>query len=318
MQVRAALVLAFVVAAAAPARADDEPWAVGVTAEQKATAKRLLDDGNARFLERDYAGALDKYREALRAWDHPAIRFNIVRCLIQLDRAVDASDNLALALKYGASPLAPTVYEEALAYQKLLAGQIGELDVACTQPGVAVTLNGQALLRCPGREHRRVAPGRQQIVATGDGLMTQTIYVDMFGGKRAEADVTLLPLAKAATVIHRWATWKPWVVFGGGLGLVAIGGVFRLQATSDMNAYDREVARDCGVTGCTPAQLDTKLRSRAELDNAIAIGAIAVGGVAAIAGGVALYVNRGQTVYDVGVVPRGGGALVTLSFQIGR
>jgi hypothetical protein len=319
MQMKAAILV--LVMAAAPVRADDEPWAVGVTAEQKATAKTRLDDGNARFLAQDYAGALERYRDALRAWDHPAIRFNIVRCLIRLDRPVEASDELALALKYGAAPLAQTVYDEALSYQKLLANQIGELDVHCTQPGVAVTLDGQPLLRCPGDAHRRVSPNRHQIVGSAAGMLTQTMDVDVFGGKHADATVTLVPLAKASKEVHRWPIWKPWIVFGSGLALAAVGGVFRLQATSEMSAYDRQVARDCAVVGCTPSQLDTKLRSRAQLDNAIAISAMATGAAAALTGGVLLYMNRGEIVYAdarVTLAPRADGAVVTLSFEIGR
>ncbi|HEY0252144.1 MAG TPA: hypothetical protein VGC41_11495 [Kofleriaceae bacterium] len=81
----------------------DDPWAVGVTAEQKTAAQKLLEEGNALFLKKDYAPALEKYREATTKWDHPAIRFNMVRCEIQLNENVEASDDLALALKYGAA-----------------------------------------------------------------------------------------------------------------------------------------------------------------------------------------------------------------------
>src|SRR4051794_24436830 len=101
------------VSVATPALAEDA-WSVGVTVEQKATAQKLLEEGNARFVERDYATALQKYQAAVAVWDHPAIRFNMVRCLIQLDKPVDAADNLKLALKYGAQPLEEAVYNEAL------------------------------------------------------------------------------------------------------------------------------------------------------------------------------------------------------------
>ena len=33
-----------------------------------------------------------------RSWDHPAIRFNLVRCYVQLGKNVDAAQNLELAL----------------------------------------------------------------------------------------------------------------------------------------------------------------------------------------------------------------------------
>src|SRR3954465_1572782 len=107
------------------------PWAQGVTDEQKAQAKELLDAGNALLLDKKYVEALDKYTAAVAVWDHPAIRFNMVRCLIQLGRNLEAYDNLQLALKYDAAPLEKTVYDEALAYQKLLETQIGDIKVSC-------------------------------------------------------------------------------------------------------------------------------------------------------------------------------------------
>ena len=58
---------------------------------QKAQAQKILEEGNALFLKKDYAQALEKYKAAVAKWDHPAIRFNMVRCLIQLDKPVEAS-----------------------------------------------------------------------------------------------------------------------------------------------------------------------------------------------------------------------------------
>ena len=179
------MAVCLMLALAGPASADDAPWTTGVTAEQKETARYLLDAGNTLFLAHDYAAALDKYRQALAVWDHPAIRFNVVRCLIQLDRTVEAADNLKLALKYGAAPLEEAVYNEALAYEKLLANQIGDLDVSCSQAGAVVTLDGQPLLTCPGTQTRRVAPGRHQLVGSQEGFLTKSTEVD--GDRRPSA-----------------------------------------------------------------------------------------------------------------------------------
>src|SRR5689334_16489633 len=110
-QISIAVVTAIAVAAPRAARAD-QPWAVGVSAEHKAQAQTLLEAGNAQFLERKYPEALATYQQALAIWDHPAIRFNVVRCLIQLGRPVEAYDNLEIALRYGEAPLESSVYEE--------------------------------------------------------------------------------------------------------------------------------------------------------------------------------------------------------------
>jgi hypothetical protein len=311
--------------APAVARADDQPWAVGVTEAQKTQAQKILEEGNALFLKKDYAPALEKYKAAVAVWDHPAIRFNIVRCLIQLDRPVEASDNLALALEYGAAPLEEAVYTEALSYQKLLANQIGDLEVGCEQAGVKVTLDGQPLLACPGKEHRRVAPGQHQLVGTKDGFLTKTTEVVVIGAKKVDATLALVPLSKAAKVVHRYPTWMPWTVFGGGLVLAGFGGLIEYEASQSMASYDRQVTTNCAGTGCTPDQVQAFQgdKDAAERDNKIAIGVMAIGVAGAITGGVLLYVNRGRTVYEeqgpppaprVGFVPvRDGGGVMTLS-----
>jgi hypothetical protein len=292
--------------------AEAQPWAQGVTDAQKAEAQKNLEAGNTLFLKQQYKEALEKYQAAIAAWDHPAIRFNVVRCLIQLDRPVEASDNLQAALKYGADPLEEAVYTEALSYQKLLANQIGDLEVTCTQDGAKLTLDGQPLMNCPGKEKRRVSPGSHGIVATKAGFLTKEMQVVVIGGKAENVEVKLIPLDKAAKVVHRWnATWMPWVIFGGSLAVVGVGAGIEFIARSDMNAYDQRVASSCAVNGCNLEMPDpnkmgevelaaslNEQRDRAEFRDKLAIGVISVGAVGAVIGGVMLFMNRGQTVYE--------------------
>ncbi|MFT3692859.1 MAG: hypothetical protein QM831_06945 [Kofleriaceae bacterium] len=293
------VVVGMLALAPAVAHAED-PWAVGVTADQKASAQKLLEEGNALFLKKDYAPALAKYKEATTHWDHPAIRFNMVRCEIQLNQNVEASDDLALALKYGAAPLEEAVYTEALSYQKLLADQIGEIDIACQQPGVKVTLDGQALMNCPGKEHRRVKPGQHQLVGVKDGYLTKTTEVFVIGAKQSDAKVELVPLGKAAKVVHRYPTWMPWTVFGGGLVVAGFGVLMQVDASSRMDAYDRSVSTNCAGTGCAAddPRIDKSQKDTAKAENIAAISVMSVGAAAAVIGGVLLYMNRGRTVYE--------------------
>ena len=309
--------------AAAPARADDaQPWADGVSAERKTTAQGLLQEGNAAFLDRNYAVALDKYRQAIAAWDHPAIRFNVVRCLIQLDRPVEASDNLALALKYGAAPLDEAVYTEALSYQKLLATQIGDLEVTCAQPGLAIALDGKSFASCPTTETRRVTPGTHQLVGTKDGYLTRTLEITVLGGKRQRAEVSLVPLSQAGRIERRWARWRPWAVVGGGLVVAGVGGLIQLQASTNLDSYARAIDRDCAGQGCAPGTISpsvTDLRSTAERQNKLAIVMGSLGVATVATGAVLLFLNRGRTVFPgsteritPSVTPISGGATVSV------
>lgn len=300
-----------------------QPWTVGVSAEQKAAARALLDAGNELFLARKYVEALDKYREAVKTWDHPAIRFNIVRCLVQLDKPLEAYGELEKALAYGAAPFDESIYSEALGYQKLLAKQVGELEVACKQEGVALTLDGKPLPACPGAHASRVLPGQHQIVATKQGFVTRTLEIVVLGGDRKHADVEVVPvttLTRNARIEHRWSQWVPWSVVGGGVALAGVAGLLHLAATSNQDAYRELVAETC-PTGCNTNELDHSLESRASLQNDIAIGVLSVGAAAVVTGGLLVFMNRGKTVYEtpapapttVRIVPTVGGGAVTWS-----
>src|SRR5262249_16068558 len=158
-----------------------------------------------------------------------------------------ASENLVLALRYGAAPLQESVYSEALAYQKLLANQVGDLELRCEQPDVHLALDGQALAACPTVQTRRVAPGHHLVVATRAGYLTRTVDVVVIGGKREARTLTLVPMSTTARITHPWQTWKPWAVFAAGAGVAAFGGLLQIRATTEMARYDRAVTRACSL-----------------------------------------------------------------------
>ena len=312
--------VAAVLLAAAPAHAEDPmaPWVAGVSEDNKAAAKKLLAQGNEEFLEHKYAEALATFQQAIAKWDHPAIRFNVVKCLIQLDRPVEAAENLDLALKYGPAPLEESVYADAMNYKKLLASQVGEIEMQCTQEGVHVSLDGQPVLDCPGSNARRVKPGHHQVVGVKAGLMTTTSDAVVVGGTTEHVAIQLVPASRGEMLVHRWPTWIPWVVFGGGLALAGTGVLLDEVASAKMNDYDRALVRDCGTTGCGPGhplpQADSDLRSTANTFSAIGTTTILAGAATVITGSVLLYMNRGRIVYrDVEVSPTHGGAALTLT-----
>jgi len=304
-------ILVSAVIASSTARADDKPWSVGVSDENKAAAQQHLDAGNALFLERKYGEALTEYQQALGLWEHPAIRFNIVRCLIFLDRKLEASDNLKAALKYGALPFDDTLYSEAQSYEKLLASEIGEIEIHCAQDGVQLTMDGKQLLACPGKEQRQVLPGQHQIVGKKEGFLPRTVEIVVLGGKHDFETITLDPLSKAARIEHRWPTWIPWPVFGAGFGIAGLGGLLHLKATSDDSSYASYVSGKC-PDGCPSSTLDHSLLTSARVENGFAWGFVITGAAAVATGSVMLYMNRGQTVYEgIDVMPTRGGAAVT-------
>lgn len=277
-----------------------QPWSRGISAERKARARQLLARGNELLVQNRYAAALEQYQLAIAAWDHPAIRANMVVCFINLARPLEAYESALLALHYGPAPLdKPEVYAETQNYRKLLEGQIAALEVSCGEPRARVTLDGQELLACPGRTRRHVIAGRHQLVAYKTGFLTVTRDFTSSGGGVQSIDLRLVRLSDAARIERPWDPWKPWAVTAGGAALMLAGGALQLKAGADMRRHDAALERSCGPDGCDadaiPAWVSDR-KSRAELENRLAIGAIVTGGVVAITGLVAVYINRPRTI----------------------
>ena len=272
----------------AVAHAEPKPWAIGVSDTEQATALAIYQAANAEFEEARYAQALAKYRDAITHWDHPAIRFNMVVCLINLDQPLEAFADLELALKYGAQPFSADVFAQALTYQKLLLGQLAKLEVSSAEPGAEVTLDGAKLFVAPQKVTKLVRPGNHQIVATKPGFLTTTIPLVLVGGKVDTVDVRLVKL-EPTRIVRRWSPWKPWVIVGVGVALASTGGYLEWRAYKNNSNYGSQFATAC-PSGCggpvqppIPSSL-ASLHDRARLENMSAIALLIAGGTALATG----------------------------------
>jgi tetratricopeptide (TPR) repeat protein len=303
MSVVQRLVFALVLLVAARTAFADEPWAVGVSADQQKTALALYKEGNAFFVENEFKDALEKYVQALAIWDHPAIRYNAAVCLINLDRPVEAYEDLEAALRFGEPPLGADVYKQGLSYEKLLAGRIAEVDVTARSPDATISLDGQPLLHGEGTAKRRVLSGDHQVVAEKPGFETETRPVRVNGGDHVTIVIELHPIAAARQLHLRYPRWIPWTVIGAGAAVALAGLPLILMSNQAYARYDAGVDASC-PSGCPPAPLPSSIasdRSRGRLDNILAISAFSVGG-ALVASGFALVVaNQPRLVVpDVG------------------
>ncbi len=305
---RAAIAVLVVLALAAPARAQrippvpsvpaptEAPWSVGVSEARKARALSLFKAGNELYLEHQaYQEALERYREALRDWDHPAIRFNMVRALVHLGRPLEAYENLLPAMAYGAAALTKEVHAEALSYRKLLEGQIATVEVSCDERGARVTIDGQALVTCPDSASRRVLPGTHQIVVGRAGRLASTRDVLAMPGRTVRVAIAPVRVEDAEIVTRRWASWKPWAVTGAGAAVAAVGAYFLVQARADMRAFDAAIGRECHTMSCGPDNLEPvilALESQARRKQWVAFGTLGVGGAAVLTGFVGVLLNR--------------------------
>jgi hypothetical protein len=272
--------------------APERPWAEKVPESAQKEALHLFEEGNKLFETSEHTAALAKYREALKAWDHPAIRYNAAVALINLDQPLAANENLERALRYGALPFSPGTYQQALTYRKLLHGQLAELKVSCSEPGAEISMDGAPLFVAPGQISRWMLPGQHQIVARKAGFLTETRSLTLLPGKPAAEQVALQEIRTLPPrTVRRWASWKPWAAAGAG-ALVGLAGLpFYLEAKSNYDSFDGVVNSKCPM-GCPastipPSAYDAK--SRGHTENIVAISLFAVGGAVA-ASGVALMI----------------------------
>jgi hypothetical protein len=295
---QAALVVIWVIAAAvARAEPATKPWAVGVSDAEQTVALATYQKANAEFEEARYTQALVMYRTAITHWDHPAIRFNMVVCLVNLDQPLEAFEDVEAALKYGAEPLGADVYAQALTYKKLLLAQLARIDVSSDESGAAVTLDGVALFTAPGHIEKIITPGNHVLVATKEGYHATTMSLVLVGGTLTSRKVSMS--AVELTITRRWSAWKPWAVVIGGAALAVTGGLLESRAYTNYQRYDTAFdatsacSRGCGGPGqpAIPASL-VSLHDRASRDNALAIGMFVGGGVALAAGAFGVYIDQ--------------------------
>jgi tetratricopeptide (TPR) repeat protein len=312
------------------ARADKPtPWAAGVPKDKQQKALELFRTGNTYFEESKYTEALAQYEKAIPLWDHPSIEYNLAVCLFNIRQPLEAWDHLEKALKYGDAPLGKKLYSDALTYKNLLESSLAQLEVSSDDDDVQVMLDGRELFTGKEKKMVHLLAGAHQLVATREGYETKSKALDMPAGKVTHEDISLDPVKvkiKTKTVREnydrRWAWWVPWSAAAGSVGLALIGTGVYLEGHSDINAYDKALAKQCPM-GCTRAMIPPTLVSQeqhAEHVGSIGIGLWSAAAVVGAASGVMAILNRprqteGHPEMAVIVTPGYVGASLALTFE---
>lgn len=274
----------------------EKPWLRGTTPAQRAEAEKLLRSGNTLFHEAKYRQALEVYRRAAAIWDHPAIRFNMTRALINLDRPVEAFENLELSLRYGRGPLNARLYSDAISYRRLLVARLAQLEVRCVQAGVVVSVDGRPVVSCPGQRTLRVLPGNRQIVGSRAGYLTRKQDVVVMPATKRRVDMHLLTIAEATKTRRRWAVWKPLAVIGGGVGLASLALLFESASRNSREAYDVQLRQMCPDTPCAQDALPESIWRRARTERVLAVSFGLLGAATLATGTILLILNRATQV----------------------
>jgi tetratricopeptide (TPR) repeat protein len=283
----------------------DKPWAQGVSKGKQKKALEVFKEGNALYEEGKYTEALAVYEQALKLWDHPNIQFNLAVCLFNIRQPLAAWDHLESALRFGEGPLGKRLFEEAQTYKALLESSLARLEVTNEKNDADVMLDGKQLLFRKGTKTIHLLAGPHQLVATADGMETESKALDLPAGVTSKEVIDLAP-AKVKIKVEqvrvnyerRWSWWLPWTLEGSGVAVALIGTGVYLSARSDMKAYDAALRAQCS-TGCKPNEIPASLgvkRTSAEAKGSIAIALWGLGGAVALGAGVMAVANRPREV----------------------
>jgi hypothetical protein len=282
--------------AQAPVKEPERPWALGVPKEQQTIALDLFRDGNNKLRDALYRAARDKYVDALKAWDHPAIHYNLSLTLMNLDQPVEAYEHLLMALKYGSAPLDAEKMDQALRYKGLVEKQLTHLSVRCALEGAVVRLDGNQLFVGPGAWEGMVRAGPHAIVASREGYVPAERAEPLLGGAQRDVELTLFRTEDLTEYRRLWPAAVPWAVTAAGVAFLGAGVALHLSARADYASYDRQIS-SCAVAsggGCLARSDVTALKARGDLLQPLAIAGYIVGGAALVTGSVLIYLNRLQ------------------------
>ena len=271
----------------------ERPWAEGVSAEDQARAQVLFKEGNELLRDSVFPQAVKKYREALALWDHPGIHFNLALALLNLEQPIAVHRSLEKAMKYGPAPLGAEKYERAQSYFDLVSEQLGTVEITVNEPGAKVTLDGKLVLTGPGTYRDLVLVGEHQVVASKREYVDAKRDIDIEPNETERLDLVMYSVKEMTVSRRRWATWKPWAVVGAGAFVLAAGSALHAQSNSSFQAHDEKFTDAC-PNGCTDDQNRslTDQRNSAERMQQLAVTSYIVGGTAAVAGLVLVFVNR--------------------------
>lgn len=268
------LVLAML-APSASARADDQPWEVGVSASAREEAKRLRDEGYAMLAVDRYDDAIAKFHAAIALLPHPKLHLALGLTYMRVARWLEAETALEKALDAGEAGLDKD-FDRTRAALAEVGARLGTVVITGKQAGAELSLDGKRVFVAPGTASVRVLPGRHVVVAKRGAVSSDPIGLDVLANAKVEA----APLLYITETSWKWSRWKPWAVIATG-GVVALAGIpLIVHSMREFDRYEVEFEAQCGLMGCPmePAEL-VDIREGANDARYYALGAFIGGGV---------------------------------------
>jgi len=263
---------------------------------EEQAARGLFREGLARHEAKDYAVAIQKYREAYARWKNPKILANLGTAAWEAGRYPEAAEAYDQFMDE-APANDPTRAEVEKARRDVLA-KVGTLDVRVTGGGTAALILDGKSVEAPHPERIRVEPGVHTVEGVGAGGLRGRQLANVLAGATAVVELTLgvsndttpatppdasqeKPRRK---VDFSTSTPLPWIAAGVGAAGLVTSGVFyfvlRGSAVSDLE-------KTCIGNVCPDSSQDAIDRANTfGLISAISLGV----GIAGVGAGIVLFV----------------------------
>ncbi len=253
---------------------------------------------NGLFLQ-----AVQRYREALKCWDHPGIHYNLALALINLDQPVGVYEELNKAVMFGAEPLTnQDKFDHAKEYLKLVAGQLADIEVSCEKPGAKVAVDGKDVFVAPGSYKAKVRVGKHTFYGEKEGYNARVTAPFIGPGETFRIELKLYTAEELTRYRRRWdKTWMPYTVIGAGALVGLIGGGLELSASSTYKDLNTSVAKcNAPTQGCTVKDNQNLVDMRNSGDTKRTLGYVGYGvaGAAIATGALLAFLNR-RTPYQI-------------------
>jgi len=273
------------------------PWMIGVTAAEQQAATAAFREANVQLNDGLFVNAVDKYREALKHWNHPAIHYNLALALLNLDQPIEVFEHLNSAVQYGADPLEKDKFEHAKEYLLLVEKQLADVEVSCDKIGAKVSVDGKESFIAPGTFTAKVRVGKHTFVAEKQGYNARVTAPYIGPGEKFRIELKLYTAEELTRYHRRWdRAWVPWVVAGAGAAVGLAAGGMELAAQSSYDKFNERVAAcNTAAQGCSTATPGIKsLRDSGDTKRMLGYVGYGIAGAAVGTGLVLLWVNRSQ------------------------
>lgn len=261
----------------------------------KMQAQSLLTEGSRLYGQGNYAGALEKFNAAYRAYPSPKLLFNIGQANRDLSRPAEAREAFERYVASEDDVSSPTV-TEARASLEELQRSLGRIRVDCETSGAEVRLDGKSAGVAPLARVLWATAGRHQVTASHARSALALEDVDVKAGVLTVVTLRLQPLATPVTdvskpesaAVEKERHWRwAWVATGTTVAL----GVGAIVAGLAMQSKYDSLNSSCGSasvagTGCQNGDIDA-VTTRKNVANVL----WAVTGAAAVTAGILFYVE---------------------------